>query len=177
MFVKTWLHRFGKISRVVLFNLLLVVLLLSALPAHTALAAGNGTTTGSITLVPTIENIGVTVSYSNDDNQNSTLVVQYRETGSSTWKTAPPFWRDTRSTVTTGSHSQSNPYRYTFRGSIFWLDANTQYEVRATFTDSDGVTGTNPVQATVTTWNDNPPSSGSSYYVSPSGSDSADGET
>ncbi len=51
-----------------------------------------------------------------------------------------------------------------FRGSIFWLTPNTTYEVR--------VTGANVVTGTVTTRNDNPASTGNTYYVSPSGNDS-----
>ncbi|MFA5309344.1 MAG: Ig-like domain-containing protein, partial [Dehalococcoidales bacterium] len=108
--------------------------------------------------------------FTGDGNNNNTATLEYRTPGGA-WKTAPAMYKDTRATVTTGSKSQANPYLNTYRGSIFWLTTNTAYEVRVTFSDTDGVSGGNPVTGTVTTWNDNPPSNGSSYYVSPSGSD------
>lgn len=136
-----------------------------------AASAADPTISGELTLTPTFENIGVIADYSGDDNNNGSATLEYRVSGG-TWKQAPQMWKDTRTTVTSGSRSQANPHVTTYRGSIFWLTSNTTYEVRVTFTDANGVTGTNPVTATVTTRNDNPPSTGNSYYVSTSGSDS-----
>jgi hypothetical protein len=47
-----------------------------------------------------------------------------------------------------------------WRGSIFFLVANTSYDVRVTFVDADGVSGTNPVTGVTATWNDDPQSTG-----------------
>jgi hypothetical protein len=112
----------------------------------------------------------VIAKFSGDDNRSNSAVLEYREAGGA-WQPAPPMYRETRSTITSGSQSQSNPYYNTYRGSIFWLQTDTTYEVRVTFQDSDGVSGS-PVTASVKTWNDNPASSGSCYYVATSGSDS-----
>jgi hypothetical protein len=51
---------------------------------------------------------------------------------------------------------QSNPYNNQWRASILGLQPVTEYEVRVTLYDDDGVTGTNPLTETVTTRNDNP---------------------
>ena len=157
-----------------LFISLAVVAMICAFAPTHVFASTSGTTSGTLTLTPTIENVGVIVYYTGDDNNNNTAVLQYRTDGGA-WKAAPQMYKDTRATVTSGQYSETNPYLDTYRGSIFWLTTNTSYEVRVTFSDADGVAGTNPVSGTVTTWNDNPPSTGSSYYVSPTGSDSNSG--
>jgi hypothetical protein len=123
-------------------------------------AAGDETTPGVLVVVPTIECIGVTSSFTGDNNQNNNALLEYRESGAASWKTAPQMYADR------GNRQ--------YRGSIFWLKANTDYEVRVTYTDPDGVSG-GPVSAIVRTREDNPPSNGKTYYVSMTGSDSAAG--
>ena len=168
-----------KILRTQFFKSLFISLAVISLvcffaPTHVYAATDNGTTTGTINLTPTIENVGVIIYFTGDANNNNSVAMEYRTSGGA-WKTAPQMCKDTRSTITTGEKSEANPYVNTYRGSIFWLTTNTSYEVRATFGDADGVSGTNPVTGTVTTWNDNPLSTGSSYYVSATGSDSNSG--
>jgi hypothetical protein len=122
-------------------------------------AAGNGITTGDIALVATFECIGVSVNIANDDNTNSSALLEYKATASGTWLSAYTMYFD----------NQSAQHQY--RGSIFWLQENTSYDVRVTFSDADGVTGTNPVIASVTTRNSAPTSSGAVYYVAKTGDD------
>ena len=136
---------------------LLVLVLLGMAHSPVSAAAGDETVPGSLALTPTFECLGVVVNYTSDNNQNNSAVLEYREAGG-TWKTAPQMYADRSSRQ--------------YRGSIFWLTANTNYEVRVTFTDADGVSGTNPVTGTVKTRDDNPPSTGKSYYVAATGSDS-----
>ncbi len=119
----------------------------------------DSTIVGTISLIPTFESIGVTVAYTNDNNQNNGAVLQYRVPGGS-WKTAPEMYVDRAD--------------YEYRGSIFWLTANTNYEVRVTFADPDGVSG-NPVTAATKTRDDNPAIGTHYYYVSTTGSDSNPG--
>ncbi len=133
------------------------VLLSTVLPLP-VLAAGNDTTTGSISLVPTIKCIGVVASYSGDDNGNNSAVLTYRKSGGA-WKTAHEMYVD---------RSDKE-----FRGSIFWLDDGTTYEVRVTFSDNDNVAGTNPVTGTTTTREEDPPIGTSYLYVATTGSDSS----
>jgi VCBS repeat-containing protein len=157
-FVKTTKAKLGWIAAATVF----LASLFSFIFSFPALAApGDETTPGSLTLVPTIECIGVIVEYTGDNNQNNSAVLEYRELASD-WKSAPQMYADRG--------------RGEYRGSIFWLTANTDYEVKVTFIDSaDGVSGTNPVQATTKTRNDSPPSNGDTYYVATNGSDSNPG--
>lgn len=158
LFVKTTKAKLGRIAAASVF----LASLISFIFSFSALAApGDETTPGSLTLVPTIECIGVVVEYTGDNNQNNSAVLEYRESGGD-WKSAPQMYADRG--------------RGEYRGSIFWLAANTDYEVKVTFIDSaDGVSGTNPVQATTKTRNDSPPSNGNTYYVATNGSDSNPG--
>ena len=59
---------------------ILCFLLSAGFPSH-VLAAGEGTTTGSISLAPTVECIGVIVSYSGDSDGDNSAVMQYRVSG------------------------------------------------------------------------------------------------
>ena len=145
-----------KISRILVINLILVSLLVAgfSLPVY---AATDTVTSGTISLTPTLECIGVVSNFTDDDNQNNNAILEYRQAGTSTWKTAPQMYADRE--------------RGQYRGSIFWLTANTNYEVRVTYTDPDGVSGS-PVTASIKTLNDNPPSNGNTYYVATTGNDS-----
>lgn len=120
----------------------------------------NSTAVGTLSLTPTIECIGAISNYTGDNNQNNNAVLQYRQVGAADWKTAPQMYADRG-----GSQ---------YRGSIFWLTGNTDYEVKVTFIDADGVSGI-PVTATTKTRNDNPPSNGNTYYVATTGSDTYPG--
>src|SRR4030042_726818 len=144
--------RLIKVAGIVI---IVYILLPAGLPSI-ALAAG-ATITGSISLSPTVECIGVIVDYSGDDDGDNRAVMQYRVSGG-TWKTAPDMYADRTDTE--------------YRGSIFWLDANTSYEVRVTLSDPDSVSGSNPISGSTTTRNDNPAIGGNYYYVATTGNDS-----
>lgn len=150
-------------------SMFLGILLVAVIPLP-VLAAGNGTTVGSLNLISTIECIGVYANFSDDDNASNSAILEYRSAGG-TWKQGMALTVDRRATVQ-ASGIQDNPWKNQFRGSIFGLTPDTQYEVRVTFTDTDGVSGTNPITATVTTKKDTfPLGSGTSRYVSTSGND------
>ncbi len=93
-------------------------------------AAVTGTTAGTVSgVASSTSSITLTAPYSNDDNGSNTLLVEYKLTTAgtyTTWQTLP--------------HAAS-PYTATITG----LQANSAYNVRTTYQDSDGVTG-NPVQ-------------------------------
>jgi hypothetical protein len=92
------------------------------------------------------------------------------------WKRVTPFTVDRREHVSyyNGDLHQTlykdNDFKYQWRGIIFWLEPNTEYEVQVAYTDHDGVSGS-PVTATIKTRNDNPPSTGNTYYVATGGDD------
>lgn len=132
----------------------------------------NGTTTGILQLIPTFECISVYANFTGDDNANATTLLEYRKQGTSTWKRGMDMVEDKRATLWAGG-AVTNPFANQWRGSIFGCTPNTTYDVRLTFADTDGVTGTNPVVGTVTTRNDNfQLGSGPVYYVAKNGSDS-----
>ena len=154
------MNRIVKLSQLIGSSLLLLVLIFASMPVAVLAAPGDETTVGTVSLVPTIECIGVTSSFTGDNNQNNNATLEYRESGTSTWKSAPEMYADRDSRQ--------------YRGSIFWLTTNTDYEVRVTYQDSDGTSGS-PAIVTIRTRNDNPPSNGDTYYVSTTGSDSNSG--
>ncbi len=77
--------------------------------------------------------IVVSMPYTDDSNANNTYTVEYSVSGSGTWTT----W------VTSASHV-SSPYTTTITG----LTTAVKYDIRVTYLDTDGVTGTN--QQTIT---------------------------
>jgi VCBS repeat-containing protein len=132
------------------------------------------TTVGVLSLSPSFENISVISSFSGDDNGNNQATLYYKESSASIWKPGIQMTVDRRDQlVLSGSGSIANPYKNQWRAVIFWLTPVTSYDVRVTYTDADG--GSGQVQGTVTTLNDNPPSSGKTYYVATSGNDTSDG--
>jgi hypothetical protein len=97
----------------------------------------NHTTTGAVSLSSRGDTfIYADAFFTNDTNANNSVVAQIKKTGTSTW------------TTVTGT---------TALGAGFWqtgflgLDVETSYDIRFTFSDPDGVTGTNPISATIST--------------------------
>jgi hypothetical protein len=125
--------------------------------------------------------MGVIVSYSGDDNANNGALMEYRQVGSGAWKPGIPMTIDRRVQIThylgsgNGDRTEPNPWGMQARAVILYLQPDTDYEVRVTFTDPDGVAGSSVLTGTTTTRNDNPPSNGQTYYVSTGGSDSNPG--
>jgi PKD repeat protein len=121
-----------------LLGLVLVLVLIATYFTSTpAFAQSNPTSVVGISVYPTIQCIGVQCSYTGDDNINNSAVLEYRKTGSAEWLTGLPMAKVFGQLIRAGS--------------IIGLSPNTQYDVRVTFSDSDGVTGTNPVMANATT--------------------------
>ncbi len=92
----------------------------------------------AITAVETygnFETAGVTLTLSGLDF-DETATIEYRRAGDAAWKRGHDFRRFD------GNHMAT---------SLFGLAPETTYELRATLSDPDGVTGTNPVLASVST--------------------------
>lgn len=123
------------------------------------------TTIGALELVGTTEHIGIVSRFSGDTQASNSAAFQYRRTGTSTWRTGVVMEVDRRSTVVENDGpSSSNPFVNTWKAVIFGLTPNTQYDVRVTYTDPNGLTGTNPQTGSVWTRDDNPPSTGRQIY-------------
>jgi parallel beta-helix repeat protein len=143
-----------KTQRVfLLLALLMGIFLPFSLPAHAA---------ASLELYGTFHAMGVIVTIAGTDDPDSDAVasVEYRVSGSGSYRHGFPLSRvsDTR-----------------FVGSLFWLEPDTAYDVRVTFSDPDGgpldadaVEGTASTRTEITI-----PSPNDSYYVSPSGNRTA----
>jgi len=151
-----------RISR---FSGILLVLLLVATSIRSmpALAQSNATTVYGISVYPTIECVGVVATYTGDDNTNNSATLEWKKTSDSGWKSGLPMAK------LYGQSAQA--------GSVIGLAGNTLYDIRVRFSDPDGVSGTNPITATVTTRPDTYRlGNGRTYYVSAStGNDSAVG--
>ena len=153
-------------------------LLLTALVSSPALAAGNATTVGSLQLTATFVNISVYANFSDDDNGNNTAILEWRESGG-TWKPGMALTVDRRQTIYDRLYYNGvgpNPFRNQWRGSVLGVQPDTEYEVRVTFNDPDGVTGTNPITSVIRTRKDSfPLGTGNTYYVATTGSNTNPG--
>lgn len=148
-----------------------VRLLTSLLLATTALAAArhglaaDGTTGATLELVATYHAVGVTLSFGDDDNADNHASFEYRLDGGA--------WRPGMALVRADVPNSS---QHAWRGSIYPLHSGTQVEVRATLSDPDDAADlTLEDGTTVQVFGADTP--GTTYYVTPHGSDSASGQT
>lgn len=141
--------------------LVAALVLMAELSLSVSARASNGTTTGTLSLNATFENISVKAAFTNDDNQNNSALVEFRPTGTVNWMAAYTPLVDRRASI----NSTVNPYANQARVSIVGLTPNTSYDVRVTWTDPDGVAASNPVTGTVSTLSKNPPFGGSTVTV------------
>lgn len=125
--------------------------------------AANGLTVSTLTTAAAFETACIEAKYTNDDNANATVVVEYKRTTDSIWLPAYVPFVDRRTTLNGNSNAA---HVNEARLSIFGLAVNTAYDVRVTLSDADGVTGTNPVVGSFTTLNDAPPTAVRTVNVS-----------
>jgi hypothetical protein len=110
-------------------------------PSH--LQAENAVRAGSFVLEPpTLICLGFDWDISGDDNRNATVEVAYRRSGAADWKTALPLLRIGGERVFRETEHLDYTVPDRFAGSILDLDPDTEYEVRLTMKDANGVTGT-----------------------------------
>lgn len=105
----------------------------------TANIADNVTTAESLTLTGTTDSIGYEIHYDGDDDNDMTVIVEYKRTDLSTWTSVIPTYERPDKQI---------------RGDIPNLKPGTSYTIRVTFTDPDGVYGTNPMTSVLTTTTD-----------------------
>lgn len=117
-------------------------LLVSFIPLTIQAAGTNALTVGELrSAPPTLHCLGLVWDIANDDNRNAVATVEYREAGASAWREGHPFLR-------IGGHHTGRPGDWHdvrtpdyLAGSILGLDPGTEYEVRLTATDPDGIEG------------------------------------
>jgi hypothetical protein len=113
---------------------------------------------GALELYPTIGAIGARLPYTGDDNGNATARLEWRAAGASAWTPGVAMTRITSRR---------------WAGSVLWLEAATDYEVRAVIEDPDGGGG---VTGSARTRDDSPgPATGRTWWVATQGNDAATG--
>lgn len=136
--------------------LILAALLALAAPA----SAQNASTVGTLSLYPTLQNVGVRLTYGGDANRNATARIEWRPAGGGSWRAGANLTR------ISGSR---------WAGSVFWLNENTAYDVRAVIDDPDG--GGSATALTTTRGKLPATPSGTTYWVATNGNDANAGSS
>jgi phage-related protein len=105
----------------------------------TAAIADNVTTTVSLEVTPSTNDIYYSATYLGDDDNDMVAVVEYKRTDLSSWTAVQPTYE--------------RPAKHV-HGRIPNLKMGTSYTVRVTFTDAEGVYGTNPLTMVTNTTTD-----------------------
>lgn len=144
-----------------------LVLFLSLLPG--TLAALDRTVSKDFVVEPpTLISLGFEWHIDGDDNRNAEVSVQYRKKGEQAWKGGLPLLRLQREQTHSGAFHYSAPNM--FAGSIFDLEAGTEYECRFVLADPDGIKGKSENLVTVRTrFEPQPFAGGRVYHVYPPG--------
>ena len=130
-----------------LFALLYVFLFLSAVPSTSA--AGNAALPGEIIQeLPTLRCLGVQWRIGGDDNRNARVIVGYRKAGSARWNRGLDLFRVDSRAVRADDRPPAG--QTLLAGSIFYLDEDTQYEIKLVLQDPDG--GNAQRTMTMKTW-------------------------
>ena len=107
------------------------------------LHAANGVQAGRFVVEPaTLICLGFEWEISGDNNRNATVEVEYRRSGATAWKQALPLLRMGGERVFRAAEHLDYTVPERFAGSILDLDPDTEYDVRLTIKDPDGVSGT-----------------------------------
>jgi hypothetical protein len=103
--------------------------------------AEDRTTTGELSVEPpTLIALGFEWPIAGDDNRNARVGIEYRKKDSAKWSRGLDLMRlQNEEVYTRGALDYTAPNM--FSGSLFDLDENTEYEVKLTLHDPDGVSG------------------------------------
>jgi hypothetical protein len=130
-------------------------------------SAANNTAAGEFYVEPpTLISLGFEWKITGDDNRNATVAVSYRKKGATAWIDGLPLLRIGGERINENALQYVTPHM--FSGSIFELEAATEYETRFVMSDPDGVTGTVTQTVTVKTRSEPVPATGGkTYHVYP----------
>lgn len=130
-------------SAIAVSTLALALAAAAGAPAQTQaqVRAADRVTPGEIIIdPPTLINLGFEWMIEGDENRNASVAVSYRRAGDAEWKIGMPFLRLQHERVT-----RDNVFNLVlpnmFAGSILDLEPGTEYEVRLTMADPDGIDG------------------------------------
>lgn len=131
----------------------------------------NAVTAGELIVEPpTLENLGFEWRIDGDANRNASVAVAYRAAGDREWRIGLPLLRLQGEDVTGWNFKPAVTYiaPNMFADSVFDLRPGTEYEVRLTLSDVDGVRGAATKTVTVRTRPEPMPSAGgTTYHVYP----------
>lgn len=102
---------------------------------------------GEVRVDATFEHLGVIWEITGDDDLDSTMTLEFRETGSTTWRAGAPAMRSYPDLIVNGSPLGLNRWA----ASAMFLTPGHTYDLRLTLSDPDGggstviVTGTTRV--------------------------------
>src|SRR5215510_1203099 len=116
-----------------------ILVALALMTVAPTMRAANGVTPGQFVIEPaTLICLGFEWDITGDENRNATVDVSYRVSGQTKWIDGMPLLR------MGGERIMRAPYTVPdgFAGSILDLQPDTEYEVRLTMKDPDGVAGT-----------------------------------
>ncbi len=120
--------------------------LVAIAPTDAAAAPGDAVVAGDLRIDPGPEHIGVRWSISGDNDLDSSMTLEFRESGSSTWLPAAMPVRAYPTIIVNGSPLGLNYWA----ASAMFLEHGTTYELRATITDPDGGGETRTTTAALT---------------------------
>ena len=129
--------------QVIMTTLVLAVTLLAVTEAGAA--AGDAVSPGSVLVEASYESIGVVWKVSGDQNLNSSMTLEFRTSGATTWQSAAPAMRAYPSIIVNGSPLGLDQWG----ASALFLEAGTSYELRLTINDPDGGASSRVVSATL----------------------------
>jgi hypothetical protein len=136
---------------------------------------------------PTLKSLGLDWVIEGDDNRNASVALAYRKRGDAQWRRGMPLLRLHHEDVNAAALNNpppgnGHPDNHTvgsrpplyykvpnmFSGSVLGLEPDTEYEVRLTLTDPDGVTGQAVQEAVVRTRKEPMPAAGGrTFHVYP----------
>lgn len=124
-----------------------------SLLALTGLAEAQLLAPGNVTVSATFQSISVSANFSGDSNGNAIASIRFRKGAGDSFHQAYPPFIDRRATI----GGVANPYANQARGSIVGLSENTSYDVEVTWSDPNGIVGSQPSVVTISTLTSSPP--------------------
>jgi hypothetical protein len=143
----------------------------AAVPATRADTASCATRPGTFVVdPPTLACLGFAWTIAGDTNRNATATVEYRPAAEDAWRAALPLLRIGGEHVGRSSDWLDHEVPHMLAGSIFDLSPDTEYHVRISLRDPDGVAGCAATTVTVRTRAESKPATGGRvYHVYPPG--------
>ncbi|MDJ0954850.1 MAG: right-handed parallel beta-helix repeat-containing protein, partial [Acidimicrobiia bacterium] len=132
------------------------------LPVPAGAAPGDAISPGTVRVDATYGSIGVVWMVTGDTNLDSSMSLEFRETGATGWRAGAPAVRAYPSISVNGSPLGLDQWG----ASALFLRPGTSYELRVTITDPDGGSETRTVTATTRT-TATPAASGRELHVVP----------